>query len=112
MKFLIGAIIIVGVLAIPFGAAKYNMFYNDKIGTKYEKSLKDKEREIFKSSKPYVENTIQTLHNYKMQYDLANQEDKNIIANNIRIEFSNFDSSLIDNYQLRRFLEEIRRGNL
>lgn len=110
MKYFIGAIIIAGMLSIPFGVAKYNMFYNDVIGTKYEKSLKDKKREVFKSSKPYVENTIQTLHNYKMQYDLADNEDKNIIANNIRIEFSNFDSSLIDNYQLRKFLEEIRGG--
>lgn len=110
MKFFIGAIIIVGVLAIPFGAAKYNMFYNDVIGTKYEKSLKDKEREVFKSSKPYVENTIQTLHNYKMQYDLANQEDKNIIANNIRMEFANFDSRLIENQNLKNFLDDIRGG--
>lgn len=110
MKFFIGAIIVVGMLSIPFGVAKYHMFYNKNIGIEYEKSLKDKEREVFKSSKPYVENTIQTLHNYKMQYDLADNEDKNIIANNIRIEFANFDSNLIDNYQLRNFLEEIRGG--
>ena len=110
MKYLIGAVCIVGILAIPFGTAKYHMFYNEIIGTDYEKSLKDKEREVFKSSKPYIENTVQTLHNYKMQYDLANDEDKIIIANNIRTEFANFDSSLIENYQLRIFLEEIRGG--
>ncbi len=110
---LIGAIFLLGgLLALPFGAAKYNMFYNKKIGTEYEKSLKNKEREVFKSSKPYTENMAQTLNSYKMQYDLASPEDKKIIANNIKIEFGNMNPALIENPNLRYFLNDIMGGNL
>ena len=45
-----------------------------------------------------------------MQYDLASDEDKQIIANNIKSEFANFDSNLIENNNLRHFLESIRGG--
>ncbi|MEG1506899.1 MAG: hypothetical protein RSB33_05920 [Cetobacterium sp.] len=105
-------ILLGGVLALPFGIAKYNMFYNQKIGTEYEKSLKNKEREVFKSSKPYTENMAQTLNSYKMQYDLASPEDKKIIANNIKIEFGNMNPALIENPNLRYFLNDIMGGNL
>ncbi len=110
---LIGAIFLLGgLLALPFGVAKYNIFYNQKIGTEYEKSLKNKEREVFKSSKPYTENMAQTLNSYKMQYDVANPEDKKIIANNIKIEFANMNPALIENPNLRYFLNDIMGGNL
>ncbi|MGL5664210.1 MAG: hypothetical protein ACRCW8_10635 [Cetobacterium sp.] len=110
---LIGAIFLLGgLLALPFGVAKYNIFYNQKIGTEYEKSLKNKEREVFKSSKPYTENMAQTLNSYKMQYDVANPEDKKIIANNIKIEFANMNPTLIENPNLRYFLNDIMGGNL
>ena len=78
----------------------------------YEKSLKNKEREVFKSSKPYTENMAQTLNSYKMQYDLASPEDKKIIANNIKIEFANMNPALIENPNLRYFLNDIMGGNL
>lgn len=97
-------------LVLPFSCAKYNVLYNKTVRTEVGKSIMNSDREIFKSSKPYVENSIQTLHSYKMQYDLANDEDKQIIANNIKSEFSNFDSNLIENNNLRHFLESIRGG--
>lgn len=97
-------------LVLPFSCAKHNALYNKTVRTEVGKSIMNSDREIFKSSKPYVENSIQTLHNYKMQYDLANDEDKQIIANNIKSEFANFDSNLIENNNLRHFLESIRGG--
>lgn len=112
MKILAVITLLGAVLALPFGVAKYNMFYNQKIGTEYEKSLKNKEREVFKSSKPYTENMAQTLNSYKMQYDLASPEDKKIIANNIKIEFANMNPALIENPNLRYFLNDIMGGNL
>ena len=112
MKLLAGIILLGGLLALPFGVAKYNMFYKQKIGKEYEKSLKNKEREVFKSSKPYTENMAQTLNSYKMQYDLASPEDKKIIANNIKIEFANMNPALIENQNLRYFLNDIMVGNL
>lgn len=112
MKLISIIILLGGVLALPFGVAKYNMFYNKKIGTEYAKSLKNKEREVFKSSKPYTENMAQTLNSYKMQYDLASPEDKIIIENNIKIEFANMNPELIENPNLRYFLNNITGGNL
>ena len=109
MKFI--AVIGAGalLLVLPFACAKY-VLYNRTARTEVGKSIMDSDREIFKSSKPYVENSIQTLHSYKMQYDLASDEDKQIIANNIKSEFANFDSNLIENNNLRHFLESIRGG--
>lgn len=112
MKYLVGAIIIIGTLALPFACGKYNALYNRTVGTEVEKSVVNKDREVFKTSKPYIENSIQTLHNYKMQYDLANDEDKKIIANNIRNEFANFNADNIENKSLRYFLLDIQGGNL
>ena len=54
----------------------------------------------------------QTLNSYKMQYDLASPEDKKIIANNIKIEFANMNPGLIENPNLRYFLNDIMGGNL
>lgn len=112
MKFLIGAIITVGLTILPFACGKYNALYNRTVGTEVEKSIANKDREVFKTSKPYIENSIQTLHNYKMQYDLASSEDKKIIANNIRNEFINFNANYIENSNLRCFLLDIQGGNL
>ena len=112
MKYLIGAIIIVGTLALPFATGKYSALYNRTVGTEVGKSIADRDRKVFKTSKPYIENSIQTLHNYKMQYDLADEEDKKIIANNIRSEFANFNANHIENPSLRYFLLDIQGGNL
>ena len=112
MKYLIGAIIIAGTLALPFATGKYSALYNRTVGTEVGKSIADRDREVFKTSKPYIENSIQTLHNYKMQYDLADEEDKKIIANNIRSEFANFNANHIENSNLRYFLLDIQGGNL
>lgn len=112
-KFLTGVGILatgITLLALPFACSKYNVLYNKTARTEVGKSIMNSDREIFKSSKPYVENSIQTLHSYKMQYDLANDEDKEIIARNIKSEFANFDSKLIENDNLRQFLESIRGG--
>ena len=95
---------------LPFACAKYDVLYNRTARTEVGKSIMDSDREIFKNSKPYIENSIQTLHSYKMQYDLASDEDKQIIANNIKSEFANFDSNLIENNNLKHFLESIRGG--
>lgn len=112
MKYLVGAIIIVGTLALPFACGKYNALYNRTVGTEVGKSIANRDREVFKTSKPYIENSIQTLHNYKMQYDLASSEDKEIIARNIRSEFANFNADNIENKSLRYFLLDIQGGNL
>ena len=83
MKFI--AVIGAGalLLVLPFACAKYDVLYNRTARTEVGKSIMDSDREIFKSSKPYVENSIQTLHSYKMQYDLASDEDKQIIASSL-----------------------------
>ena len=47
-----------------------------------------------------------------MQYDLADEEDKKIIANNIRSEFANFNANHIEDPNLRYFLLDIQGGNL
>ena len=112
MKYFVGALIIAGLLALPFACGKYDALYNRTVGTEVGKSIADKDREVFKTSKSYIENSIQTLHNYKMQYDLADEEDKKIIANNIRSEFASFNANHIENPNLRYFLLDIQGGNL
>ena len=54
MKYLIGTIIIAGTLALPFATGKYSALYNRTVGTEVGKSIADRDREVFKTSKPYI----------------------------------------------------------
>lgn len=97
-------------ILMPFGSAKIETTFNKTVGTEVKLSRSDRDRIAFKKSKAYIENSVQTLANYKMQYDKANKEDKQIIAENIRIEFANFNANNIENYNLKIFLLEIQEG--
>ena len=102
---LIGVLIVVGVLAIPFAMGGYGNLYNRVIGGQ----AISVEHENFKNSTTYIDGKIDDLARYKKQYDDAeNINDKIAIENHIRDEFSNFDSSKIKNNNLRSFLESIQ----
>ena len=100
-------IIIISVMAVIILSVSI-IAYNKTLGTEVGKSRANMSREIFKSSKPYIENMANTLNNYKMQYDLASEKDKLIIKNNIKSEFANFDAFQIGNANLRNFLINIQ----
>lgn len=101
-------ILIFGIYVLFFGMAKVEIFFNKGVGTELSKSRANRERETFETSKPFINNMINTLSSYKMQYDLASEKDKEIIKNNIKIEFANFDASMIKNENLRHFLYDMR----
>lgn len=93
------------------------MFGGGAIGNLYDRTINKEsvsiQREKFKESKSYVEGMINSLSEYKREYERAEtNEEKEQVANLIDSKFSNFDSSLIENDSLYKFLMDVRNGNL
>lgn len=106
ISFVIMLILLFGIL---FGFGKVGNMLEKTIGVEY-KNIK---REQFENSDAYVHGSIDDLAKYKREYDNAEtKEDKQAILNAIDDMFAEFDESKIDNSTLRRFLEDVREGNL
>lgn len=101
----------IGVLAIVslFGVGKISNIY-DRTINKENVSI---QREKFKESKAYVEGMINTLAEYKREYERAEtKEEKEQIRNLIDSKFSNFNIDYIENKDLYNFLQKVRGGKL
>ncbi len=100
----------VGVIAIVslFGIGKISNIY-DRTINKESVSI---QREKFKESKSYVEGMINTLAEYKREYERAKtKEEKEQIRNLIDSKFSNFNIDYIENKDLYNFLQQMRGGS-
>lgn len=101
----------IGTLAIVslFGVGKIANIY-DRTINKESVSI---QREKFKESKAYVEGMINTLAEYKREYERAEtKEEKEQIRNLIDSKFSNFNIDYIENKDLYNFLQKVRGGKL
>jgi len=92
-------ILLVGV-GIKFFALGWEKFWAPK-----EQSIK---RQVFEETKSYVHGKIQDLSRYYEQYQKGDSKEKEAIKSVIRMQFSDFDATKINNYKLRRFLETVR----
>lgn len=70
------------------------------------------EREMFEETKSYNEGKIQDLIKYKYEYDLADEKEKQIIANTIRHMFADYDEEKIKSEELKTFLKKIKYGGM
>jgi hypothetical protein len=105
-KFIIGFVAVIAIILILGLTTGYmQAFFNRTIGVEIESS----KREIYKENKSHVEGMIKDLANYKMQYELSDDEkEKNAIKSRIINDFANFDIRKIDNEGLREYLIEMR----
>lgn len=66
-------------------------------------------REVFENTKSYTHGKIQDLAKYYDEYrKLEDVTEKSSIESVIKMQFANFDASVIDNQQLKSFLISIR----
>lgn len=68
----------------------------------------DIDREIYEQSKSYVHGKLGDLAKYYEEYHKADDQGKEVIRNMIQLNFSEFDSKLINNDKLKTFFIEMR----
>lgn len=107
--FFVVFVVLIAPFILYITVDSFTVWWDGLIGVKKA----DVKREIFKHNKSYIEGHIQDLLRYKLDYELAKEEDeKKAIAFHIRHNFANFDESYIDNQELVEFLQKIKRGEL
>lgn len=74
----------------------------------FEPMKEDIRREVFEETKSYVHGKIQDLAKYYQEYQIANNEEKEVISNLIKSQFAEFDEQNIRVEKLRNFLINIR----
>lgn len=100
---------IVASIAIAFSIPTLVLNFEQYFAPKFA-SVK---RESFEQTKSYVHGMIESLSDYKREYDRAESiEEKQQIINYIDSKFAAFDESNIDNSELRTFLSDVRSGKL
>lgn len=101
------AILILFVL--PLGLGLYGNLYNSIIGT----GKANIDRNIQKNSKSYTEGTVNDLVRYKAEYDKSkDQKVKESIIDEVLITAGNFDTTRIENANLKRWVESILDGSI
>ena len=94
----LGVVLLCGV---TWGGIEFYRFF----GVKQQNA----EREVFEQTKSYVHGKIQALSKAYGEYQLAkDDEEKAAITSVIKVQFAGFDSSLVKNPELRRFLIQTR----
>jgi hypothetical protein len=68
-------------------------------------------RKVFEESRSYNAGKEQDLADYYGQYHLANDEDKEIIKNTIKLVFADYDESMFKSSELKSFLKEMKYGS-
>lgn len=104
LALVIGSAIIIGLL-FAFGVV------GNKFNATVGRQALNVERENFEHSKPFVEGKIQDLAKYKREYErAADPAEKKQIRAYVLDEFANFDKSMIENRDLRNFLDDLEAG--
>ena len=110
-------ILMYGFSGLTIGAlAIVSLFGVGKIANIYDRTINKEsvsiQREKFEESKSYVEGMINTLAEYKREYERAEtKEEKEQIRNLIDSKFSNFNIDYIENKDLYNFLQQMRGGS-
>lgn len=95
LVLLAGVIFVVGVASLGW----------DKFFLPKQENIR---REVFENTKSYTHGKIQDLAKYYEEYQKGSEQDKQIISNLVKMNFSDFDANKINNYQLRSFLTSVR----
>jgi len=106
---LIGIVIIALSIGLMFGTGILGNRYKETIG---RESI-DIDRENFEHNKSHVHSMIEDLSKYKLE--LARTEDvveRKAIISFITENYATFDSKLIENDNLRYFLDDIMNGEV
>jgi hypothetical protein len=100
------ALAIVGIIALialafalKLGGLEWDRFFKPK--------EEDVRRETFEKTKSFNEAKLQDLAKYKLQYERAEQSDKEALASTIRHMFADYDAKKLPE-GLKSFLTEIR----
>jgi len=98
------AIVAVPLLA-PLFMGGYGILYQTNLGV----ATQDARREVWEESKSHVHGKIQDLAKYKREYDKAeSMEDKESIAEVVRVTMADLDANDVRAEGLRRFLVTVR----
>lgn len=69
------------------------------------------ERQVFKETKSYNEGMANDLANYKLEYELSQDEvERQAIRRHIIDKYSDFDETKLQSYSLKQFLISMRGG--
>ncbi len=80
------------------------LFWESKIGVYRE----DVRRNVYEHTKSYNQGKIQDLAKDFHEYNQADEQGKIAIKALVRQQFSDFDSNMVNDSQLRMFLEQCR----
>ncbi len=101
-KAFYGVVGFISIVVFVFVMSYLDLGFKRFFGPKHE----NVRREIFENTKSYSHGKIQDLARYYEQY--STNEDKDSIAELIKMQFADFDESVIHNSKLRNFLTSIR----
>jgi hypothetical protein len=96
---------VISILVLVFALAYLDLVFKRFFGPKHE----NVRREIFENTKSYSHGKTQDLARYYEQYTKAeSQSDKDAVSELIKMQFADFDESVIRNAKLRNFLTSVR----
>jgi len=97
----LGFVLFVGlILGLRFANLHIEKFFAPK-----EQSVK---RQVFEETKSYVHGVLQDLGKYYDEYNKADKQEKQIIANVIKQRFAEFDANNIKSFVLRQWFVSVR----
>lgn len=92
-------------ITIIFALSAAGFWIYSELAPRYAKV----DREVFEESKSYIHGKIQTLSNHYQEYnEKDSSQDREIIKNMVKIQFSDFKLEYINNKELKNFLKEMR----
>jgi hypothetical protein len=95
----------IGVIGLVFGLTYLGLGFTRYFGPKHE----NVKREIFENTKSYTHGKTQDLAKYYEAYTTSTeQEDKDTLAELVKMNFADFDVTVIRSIKLRNFLTNIR----
>ena len=74
----------------------------------FEPKKENIRREVFENTKSYIYGAVQDLAKYYQEYQKADQNGRQTIANVVKFRFSNLDANKIKAVSLRNWFTEIR----
>jgi hypothetical protein len=96
---------IIGIAGLILGLSYANLGYKRHFNPKHE----NVRREVFENTKSYTHGKTQDLAKYYEEYTKSeSQEDKDAVAELIKMQFADFNATVIRNSKLRNFLTNVR----
>jgi len=96
---------IIVLLALSFGFGMWDIFMIKTVG----KEKQNAKREVYETSQSYVEGKRQeAVKQYSEWINAETPEDKEAIENIVRLSFSNFDETLLQEPQLQNWIKQCK----